>query len=156
MQIWPISFVDNKEWNCATEQVWPEMSKQMSKISNFWLCKIKNCKPLLQVKTLIWNLYYSFSLSLLIIQGSLFDFNINKTLNSLPSCEVSVQCCWHIIRKVIWYVMKLQIFEILCNIYLFSSSCLCPVWAVSVLYFEKKLGIGCMNIRKFIISSHIK
>ena len=47
-------------------------------------------------------------------------------------------CCWHVIRKVIWYVTKLRIFEILCNIYLFSSSCLSPVLAVSVLYFEKK------------------
>ena len=27
--------------------------------------------------------------------------------------------------------------RILCNIYLFSSSCLCPLLAVSVLYFEK-------------------
>ena len=41
---------------------------------------------------------------------------------------------------------KLQIFEILCNIYLFSSSCLCPSLAVSVLYF-KKIGIGCVNIQ---------
>ena len=61
-------------------------------------------------------------------------------------------CCWHVIRKVIWYVTKLRIFEILCNIYLFSSSCLCPVLAVSVLY----LGISCVNIWKFVISSHIK
>ena len=65
------------------------------------------------------------------------------------------QCCWHVIRKVIWYVTKLRIFKILCNIF-FSSSCLCPVLAVSVLYFEKKIGIGCVNIRKFVISSHIK
>ena len=43
---------------------------------------------------------------------------------------------------------KLGIFEILCNIYLFSSSCLCPDLAVSVLYFEKKIGIGCVNISK--------
>ena len=27
---------------------------------------------------------------------------------------------------------------------------------VSVLYFEKKLGVGCVNIQKFVISSHIK
>ena len=36
-------------------------------------------------------------------------------------------------------ITKLQIFEILCSIF-FSSSCLCPVLAVSVLYFEKKIG----------------
>ena len=48
-------------------------------------------------------------------------------------------CCWHVIRKDIWYVTKLWIFEILCNVYWFSSSCLCPVWTVSVLYFEKKI-----------------
>ena len=47
------------------------------------------------------------------------------------------QCCWHVIRKVIWYVTKLRIFKILCNIYFFSSSCLCTVLAVSVLYFKK-------------------
>ena len=39
-------------------------------------------------------------------------------------------CGWHVIRKVIWYVTKLPIFEILCNIYNISA-------AVSVLYFEK-------------------
>ena len=65
-------------------------------------------------------------------------------------------CCWHIMRKVIWYVTKSRIFEILCNSYFFSSICQCHVLAVSVLYFEKKLGIGCMNIRKFVILSHIK
>ena len=53
-----------------------------------------------------------------------------------------------IIRNVTWYVMKVQIYEILCNICLFSSSSLCPVLAVSVLYFENKLGIGCVNISK--------
>ena len=37
-------------------------------------------------------------------------------------------CGWHFKRKVIWYVTKLRISEILCNIYFFSSSCLCPVW----------------------------
>ena len=57
-------------------------------------------------------------------------------------------CCWHIIRNVTWYLMKVQIYEILCNICLFSSSSLCPVLAVSVLYFENKLGIGCVNISK--------
>ena len=50
------------------------------------------------------------------------------------------KCCWHIIRKVIWYVTKLQIFKILCNISLFSSSCLCPVLAVSVLHYEKRVA----------------
>ena len=35
---------------------------------------------------------------------------------------------------------KLRIFKIICNIYLFSNSCLCTVLAVSVLYFEKKIG----------------
>ena len=46
--------------------------------------------------------------------------------------------------------------RILHNIYLFSSSCLCPLLAVSVLYFEKKLGIGCVNIQKFVNSTHTK
>ena len=35
---------------------------------------------------------------------------------------------------------------------LFWSSCLCSLLAVSVLYFEKKLGIGFVNIRKFVNS----
>ena len=52
---------------------------------------------------------------------------------------------WHVIRKVIWYVTKLRIFEMLCNIF-FSSSCLCPALTVSVLYFEEKIGIGYVNI----------
>ena len=67
--------------------------------------------------------------------------------------------CWHVIRKVIWYVTKLRFFETLCNIYLFWSSCLCPVLA-QFFYFEKKIGIGCVNIQKFIwkfiISSNSK
>ena len=44
---------------------------------------------------------------------------------------------------------ELSNLRILRNIYLFSSSCLCPLLAVSVLCFEKKIGIGCVNIRKF-------
>ena len=51
---------------------------------------------------------------------------------------------------------ELSNLRILRNIYLFSSSCLCPLWAVSVLYFEKELGIGCVNIRKFVNSTHTK
>ena len=48
------------------------------------------------------------------------------------------KCCWHVIRKVIWRVTKLGIFEILCNIYLFSSSCLCPVCCLSFVIWKKK------------------
>ena len=43
-------------------------------------------------------------------------------------------CPWFVIRKAICYVPNLQILH---NIYLFSSSCHCPLLAVSVLYFEK-------------------
>ena len=52
-------------------------------------------------------------------------------------------CPWFLIRKAFWYVSNLRILH---NIYLFSSSCLCPLLAVSVLYFEKKkIWIGCVN-----------
>ena len=70
--------------------------------------------------------------------------------NSLSRLMTLVAGKWHIIRKVIWYVTKLWIFEILCKIFIYFQA------AVSVLYFEKKLRIGCVNIRRFVISSHIK
>ena len=52
-------------------------------------------------------------------------------------------------KKSYLVCVELSNLRILRNFYLFSSSCLCPVLAVSVLYFEKKLGKGCVSIRQF-------
>ena len=60
------------------------------------------------------------------------------TLTSLVSHKKSYLVC-----------TKLSNLRILRTIYLFSSSCLCPLLAVSILYFENKLGIGCVNMQRF-------
>ena len=36
--------------------------------------------------------------------------------------QIRNQCGWHVKRKVIWYVTKLRISEILCNIYFFQAA----------------------------------
>ena len=46
--------------------------------------------------------------------------------------------------------------QILWNLIVRNSSCLCPLLAISVLYFEKKIGISCVNIRKIFNSTHTK
>ena len=76
-----------------------------------------------------WIWKYDFSKDFTPLQWSVPNITAPDFLN---------QCCWHVIRKVIWYVTKVRIFEKLCNIYLFSSSCLCTVLSVSVLYIAKK------------------
>ena len=43
-------------------------------------------------------------------------------------------CPWFFIRKAIWYVSNCQILH---NIYLFSSSCLCPVGCLSFVLWKK-------------------
>ena len=61
---------------------------------------------------------------------------------------VLILCFWHVISQLgIVKFDEISMLEIL-----FSSSCLCSLLAVSVLYFEQKLGIGCVNIQKFINS----
>ena len=42
-------------------------------------------------------------------------------LSSLRLVFVNL-CCWHVIRKVIWYVTKLWIFEYSCNLFLIFFS----------------------------------
>ena len=76
-----------------------------------------------------------------IVERNLFQFK-------RPLCKAKSMflCGWHVNRKVIWYVTKWRNFEILCNM----CSCLCTVLAVSVLYFKKKIGIGCVKIRHFV------
>ena len=59
-------------------------------------------------------------------------------------------------KKTYLVCAELSNLWILRNIYSFSGSCLCPLLAVSVLYFEKKLGIAWVNIPKFINLTHIK
>ena len=87
------------------------------------------------IKVLWWAIFILQNLRV----GRVVQFRVHDFLRNVPN---------HVIKKVIWYATKLQIFEILCNI----SSCLCPVLAVSVLC----VGMRCVNIRKFITSSHIK
>ena len=63
-------------------------------------------------------------------------------LNNMVSVGTKfIISCWHIIRKVIWYVTKLQIYFQAAVSALFWLSQFC-------MYFEKKIGIGCVNIRK--------
>ena len=52
-------------------------------------------------------------------------------------------------------ISKLEISKYYVIIVYFQAA-VSALLAVSVLYFEKKLGIGCVNIRKFAILSHIK
>ena len=65
-----------------------------------------------------------------------------------------ILCCWQVIRKlgIVRFdeISKLEIS--------FSSSCLCPLLlAVYVCTLKKKkIGIGCVNIRKFVNSTHTK
>ena len=48
-------------------------------------------------------------------------------------------CCWHVIRKAIWRNLEVRNLEILRNVCLFSSSCLCPLGCLIFFYVEKKI-----------------
>ena len=71
-------------------------------------------------------------------------------------CENAVDrfllCCWHIIRKVIWYVTKLRIFKIFFNVCLFLSSCLCPLGFLSFVSWKKNQDKILRNISRFLTS----
>jgi hypothetical protein len=60
-------------------------------------------------------------------------------------------CCWNVIRKAIKRNLEVRNLEYLSILKQLSLPCL----ATSVLYVEKKIGIGCVNIRKNSSIRHI-
>ena len=55
-------------------------------------------------------------------------------------------CSWFLLRKAIWYVSNCRI---LCDIYLLSSSCLCPVGCLSFVRWKKNQNKYYVIFRKF-------
>ena len=65
-------------------------------------------------------------------------FNVTKWLVS----DFVHKCGWHVKGKVIWYVTKLWISKILCNVFVCQAAVSALFWqsqSVPVLYFQKKI-----------------
>ena len=57
-------------------------------------------------------------------------------------------------KKTYLYVSNCRIYEY--SVIFIYFQCLCPCWLSQFYTLKKKLGIGCVNIRKFVNSTHTK
>ena len=88
-----------------------------------WLIRIFNFK---------WTWIIKLHIILLTVR------NLEKLYGFLSVVIVLINlCCWHVIRKAIWRNLEVRNLEILRNICLFSSSCLCPLGCLSFVRWKK-------------------
>ena len=75
-----------------------------------------------------------------------------------PDCFSFIHhfCPWFLIRKAIWYVPNCRIYEYYVIFIYFQAAVSALCWLSQFCTLKKKLGIGYVNIRKLVNSTHTK